>query len=73
MTLANAKVGQTVEIVDIMDDDFKMKTLRLGIGQGSNIICIEKIKEGPVVIRSRMQELAIGKKLAEKIVIKPKE
>lgn len=73
MTLANAKVGQTFEIVDIMDDDFKMKTLRLGIGQGSSIQCIEKINKGPVVIRSRMQELAIGKKLAEKIVVKPKE
>ncbi|TZE83485.1 FeoA family protein [Calorimonas adulescens] len=73
MILANAKVGQTVEIVDIMDSDAKIKTLRLGIGEGSKIKCVEKISNGPVVIRSRMQELAVGKKLAEKIVIKPVE
>ncbi|MDI6602348.1 MAG: FeoA family protein [Thermoanaerobacteraceae bacterium] len=73
MTLADVKAGQTLEIVDIKDTDVKIKTMRLGIGEGSSIKCIEKISNGPVVIKSRMQELAIGKKLAERIVVKPIE
>ncbi|WP_026486625.1 FeoA family protein [Caldanaerobius polysaccharolyticus] len=70
MTLDLAKIGNKLIIDKIDDERVKIQILRFGISEGSLVKCVEKLPKGPVIIQNRMQEIAIGRKLAEKIKIK---
>lgn len=70
MTLDKAKRGSEVQIVTISDPESRSMLLRMGISEGSKVTCQEKMPLGPVVLRCKRQEIAIGRKLAERISIK---
>lgn len=70
MTLDRISRGQKIEIVSIPDRDIKDQAIRLGIFEGARVTCFEKLPAGPVVILNRKQEIAIGRKLAERIQVK---
>ena len=69
MTLDKAKRGERVEIVHIDDASVRAQAIRLGISEGSRLLCSEKLPAGPVILQNRMQEVAVGRKLAEHIRI----
>ncbi len=69
MTLDKAKKGIKVKIVGIGSKDIRSQAIRLGIYEGAVFTCSEKLPGGPVIIQSRLQEIAIGKGLAEKIQV----
>jgi ferrous iron transport protein A len=71
MTLAQAKRGQFVEITAIPNDAIRAQAIRFGIAEGAKIECAEKLPAGPVIICKGRQEIAIGRKLAENIEVKP--
>ncbi|MHB0913293.1 MAG: FeoA family protein [Armatimonadota bacterium] len=70
MTLDQAKKGREVCIVAIPDDMSRSQLLRLGITEGSSVICHEKLPMGPIILRRKRQEIAIGRELARSIVVK---
>lgn len=70
MTLDLANRGQKIEIVNIPDPNIRLQAIRLGIFEGSKLLCSEKIPAGPIILQNRMQEIAIGRNLAKKIKIK---
>ncbi len=70
MTLDKALKGQQVEIVSIPDTRIRSQAIRLGIYEGSVLVCSGKLPAGPVILQNRMQEIAIGRRLAQKIVVK---
>lgn len=70
VTLDSVKKGQKIEIVYIPDDKIRIQAIRLGLCEGAILICSEKIPAGPIILQNRMQEIAIGRKLAEQIKIK---
>lgn len=70
MTLDLANKGQQIEIINIPDPNIRVQAIRLGIFEGSRLMCSEKIPAGPVILQNRMQEIAIGRNLAKKITIK---
>jgi len=70
MTLDLASKGQQIEIINIPDANIRVQAIRLGIFEGSRLMCSEKIPAGPVILQNRMQEIAIGRNLAKKITIK---
>lgn len=70
MTLDAVQVGEKIIIDKIRDEKMSVQAIRLGISEGSLVECIEKLPRGPIIIRNHMQEIAIGRKLAEKITIK---
>lgn len=70
MTLDYINKGQRFYIVEIGDDDIRMQAIRLGIVEGTALRCTEKIPAGPVIVKSRMQEIAIGRELAENIRVR---
>lgn len=70
MTLDQAVKGQKIEIVDIPDAGIRAQAIRFGICEGAQLICAEKLFAGPIVLQNRMQEIAIGRRLAESIQIK---
>lgn len=70
MTLDLANKGQKIEIINIPDSNIRVQAIRLGIAEGSKLLCFEKLPAGPVILQNRMQEIAIGRNLAKKITIK---
>ncbi|SHF54391.1 Fe2+ transport system protein FeoA [Caldanaerobius fijiensis DSM 17918] len=70
MTLDLASIGNKLIIDKIDDEKVKIQILRFGISEGSLVKCVDKLPKGPVIIQNRMQEIAIGRKLAEKIKIR---
>lgn len=70
MTLDLANKGQKIEIVNIPDATIRVQAIRLGIFEGSRLMCSEKIPAGPVILQNRMQEIAIGRNLAKKITVR---
>lgn len=71
MTLEQAKVGERLIVRDIIDPEMRMKAIRFGVMQGAEIVCAEKLPYGPVVIRKGRQELAVGRRLAGRIIVEP--
>lgn len=71
MTLDKVKRGQKIRITYLPDDLFKSQVIRLGIYEGTVVICREVLPAGPVVISKNRQEIAIGRKLARLIGVEP--
>lgn len=70
MTLDQAKRGQQIVIENIPNEVIKIQAIRLGIYEGAKVNCLAKIPFGPVILRNRMQEIAVGRNLARSISIK---
>jgi Fe2+ transport system protein FeoA len=70
MTLDMANKGFKIEILSIPDPLIRAQAIRLGIYEGAKLICAEKLPKGPVILQNRMQEIAIGRGLAQQITIK---
>lgn len=69
MTLAQVKRGAKVKITDIPDDFIRAQAIRFGIAEGAEVECVEKIPAGPVIVKKRYQEIAVGRRLAESISV----
>lgn len=69
MTLDKAKRGEQIEIIHINDASIRAQAIRLGISEGARMLCSEKLPAGPVILRNRMQEVAVGRNLARQISI----
>jgi ferrous iron transport protein A len=72
VTLADVKKGQKFKIDSIVDPNVRAQAIRFGIAEGAEVVCFEKIPLGPVIIGRGLQEVAVGRKLAEKIYIQMK-
>jgi len=69
MTLDMVKRGQTVRIVDILDNQVKSQAIRFGIFEGQTVVCTQVVPAGPVIIRKNTQEIALGRGLAQQIEV----
>jgi len=69
MTLKDARSGSNIQIIAV-PDEARAQLIRLGIAEGSRVVCQAKIPFGPVVLRARRQEIAVGRVLAGRIEVK---
>ena len=69
MTLDKVKRGNKVRITKIDNKDLKTQAIRIGIYEGAVFMCSEKLPGGPIILQNRMQEIAVGRGLAEDIEI----
>ncbi|HEY3298971.1 MAG TPA: ferrous iron transport protein A [Armatimonadota bacterium] len=69
MTLDESKKGSRIEILEIRDRESRDQLMRFGITEGSEVVCAEKLPMGPVIVRKKRQEIAVGRKLAQNIVV----
>ena len=69
MTLDKAKKGQKVIIKYIPDPQIRVEAIRMGLYEGAKVSCSGKIPFGPVILSNRLQEIAIGRKLASSIQV----
>lgn len=70
MTLDQVSRGENLEIVSIQNEMVRAQALRFGISEGARVKCHEKVPKGPVVLKKNLQEIAVGRDLANKIEIK---
>ncbi len=70
LTLDRLRRGDACEVVAIGDEMARITALRFGMAEGACISCITRVPAGPVVVRSGMQEIAIGRNLARKIDVR---
>ncbi|GAB6138847.1 FeoA family protein [Halanaerobaculum tunisiense] len=69
MTLAEVEQGDAFEIASIPDREIRAQAVRFGISEGAEVSCAEKIPGGPVILKQNLQEIAVGRRLAEQVEI----
>jgi ferrous iron transport protein A len=69
MTLDKVKRGNKVRIMKINNNHLKTQAIRIGIYEGAVFFCSEKLTGGPIILQNRMQEVAVGRGLAEDIEV----
>lgn len=69
MTLDKVKRGNKFIIKKIGNRELKTQAIRIGIYEGAVFQCSEKLPGGPIVLQNRMQEVAVGRGLAEDIEV----
>lgn len=69
MTLADVKRGDEIQIASIPDREMRAQAVRFGISEGAEVSCAEKIPGGPIILKRNLQEIAVGRRLAEKIEV----
>ena len=67
MGLHKVPMNRTVRIDRIADPQTRMQLLRMGITEGSQVVCEQRLPFGPVVFRHRHSRLAIGRRVASGI------
>ena len=70
MTLDKARQGSEIEVLSITDPECKSLLMRMGISEGSSVVCQHRLPLGPVIVRCKRQEIAIGRQLARRIHVK---
>ncbi|MEW5954280.1 MAG: ferrous iron transport protein A [Bacillota bacterium] len=69
MTLDMGKRGQNLRILSIPNQLVRSQAIRFGIAEGEQVVCEEVVPAGPVIIRKKMQQLALGRNLAREITV----
>lgn len=69
MTLISLKRGQKALVTGIDHPNLKIEALRFGIGVGQVLECVEMMPFGPIIVKKRNMEIAIGRELANVIQI----
>jgi ferrous iron transport protein A len=69
-TLADARRGERFVVTEVMDPQARVTALRFGMAEGACIQCVERIPAGPIVLRSGRQEIAVGRELAKRILVR---
>jgi ferrous iron transport protein A len=69
VTLDKAKKGHSLIVTKLPPGEIKSQLIRLGIGEGDLLKCIERLPGGTIVVQKNRQEIAIGFELAKKIKI----
>ncbi len=72
MSLAEARDGQELVVIEMANETVNKQALRFGIGKGSQIVVQKNIHKGPVIINRKQLEIAIGRELAMQIKVSPK-
>lgn len=73
MTLDQANRGSEIRIISICDPSIRSQLIRMGIGEGTLVTCHERLPMGPVIVKRKRQEVAVGRKLAQGITVEEGE
>lgn len=70
MTLSNARVGESVKLIAIHGGtQIRRRLADLGLNTGMTVKIINGIEAGPMILSVKDSRLAIGRGMAEKIVV----
>ncbi|GAA0554581.1 FeoA domain-containing protein [Halorubrum ejinorense] len=66
--LVDVPANEWIELIDVPDDESRARLLRLGLLDG-RVKCHRRIRNGPVVVRRRGTEVALGRPLAREVTV----
>lgn len=69
MTLAQVERGQSYRIVNFLDERIRAQAIRFGIGEGERVFCEQIIAAGLIILRKNHQQIVLGRKIAQHIVV----
>lgn len=69
MTLDQARTGSVVRILSIPDGVHRAQLIRLGLSEGTRVRCAQQFRRGPMVVQCCRQEIALGRRLAQRIEV----
>lgn len=70
MTLANALIGETVRLITIEGGtQIRRRLADMGLSAGMEVKVITGIEHGPIILSVKDSRLAIGRGMAEKIIV----
>lgn len=67
--LFSSTAGQWLRIISMPRGVLHAQFVRVGIGEGEKVRCLERLPGGTIVIQKNRQQIAIGHQLARKIVV----
>jgi Fe2+ transport system protein FeoA len=73
MCLSDLRRGESATVIHIPDETLRMHLLRFGITSGCRVDCHTRLPFGPVVLRYGGQEIAVGREIARKVRVEPRE
>lgn len=68
-TLDRVRAGEHIEIGDVNDEIARAQAIRLGLSEGAPVTCVTKLPCGPVILKCGLQEIAVGRGLAQRICV----
>lgn len=69
MCLSDLRRGESARVIGIPDENLRIQMLRFGITAGAVVSCNVRLPLGPVVLRYGGQEIAVGRQVADSILI----
>lgn len=69
-TLDCVRSGEHLEIISVDDEHARVQALRFGMAEGACVECVTRIPAGPLVLKSGRQEIAVGRALAKRILVR---
>ncbi len=67
--LSKAPLNKPVTVISIRDSGVRTQLIRFGITVGTRIRCFQRLPAGPVMVKYYKQEIAIGRDIADHIII----
>ena len=67
--LSKAPLNKPVTVISIPDSSVRTQLIRFGISVGTRIKCFQRLPVGPLMVKYYKQEIAIGRKIADQIII----
>lgn len=70
MSIKEMKKGATATVTEVPEGDIRHQLLRFGIAPGCKVKCCSKLPLGPVVVRFGGQEIALGREIASRVLVR---
>ena len=67
MTLDRIRRGERFRVTSMPDGVIRAQAIRLGISEGEILTCEDIIPAGPIIIRKKRQQIALGRNLCKRI------
>jgi ferrous iron transport protein A len=68
-TLFSSEAGMWVRIFSLPQGPIRAQFIRVGIGEGERVRCIERLPGGTIVLQKNRQQIAVGHQLAKEILV----
>ena len=67
--LYSSATGQWIRIHSMPPGSIRAQFIRIGIGEGVKVKCLERLPGGTIVLQKNRQQIAIGHQLAKHILV----
>lgn len=67
--LYSSTAGMWMKIFSLPQGPIRAQFIRVGIGEGEKVRCLERLPGGTIVLQKNRQQIAVGHQLAKEILV----